>query len=331
MLNNNELSKLHSNQRLLVSELQSRGVDVNTLFPDLELLTAEYQGHKELLLDRDSSITPYSTTIISGDKYLSKKIMQLNGIAVPIGEMFFPEQIDDALRYAQNLGYPLVVKPTFGSHGDDVFMDLDHLVSVKNAIDCIVAKKRNFLVEEQFEGKEYRIFITKNGEYAVLHRDCAYVVGDGHLNIAELVVEETNRRLNPRTNALCPIVIDITVEQYLAKQKRTLDDIPVLGEKIYLRHNSNVAKGGMCEDYTAKIHPSAIEIAKKVLASFPGMPYAGIDVLSTDIAQVQTCDRYRVLEVNSIPGIHMHMNPGRGISRNVAKMIADIIFPETKK
>ncbi|MBT5022539.1 hypothetical protein HOK51_01150 [Candidatus Woesearchaeota archaeon] len=334
MLDTQELAKLHTNQRLLVMELQKRNVDVRILDLSLELLEANYKGHKEFLLDRDSSINPYPATVISGNKYLTKRFLQEANISVVKGEQFNGEHMNDALIYAQQLRFPLVVKPTFGSHGHGVNMDLANLIDVKDAIESIVTEigsSRGILVEEQFEGKEYRVFVTKNGDYAVLHRDCAHVIGDGKHNLEELANIETDKRMNPRTDCLCPVQIDDVVRRYLELQGLELNYVPTVDEKVYLRHNSNVAVGATCEDYTDKVHPSLIEIGRRVLNVFHGLPYAGIDVLSKDITVEQTADMYRVLEVNSIPGIHMHMRPGTGQARNVAKYMAYIIFPETKK
>ncbi len=38
---------------------------------------------------------------------------------------------------------------------------------------------------------------------------------------------------------------------------------------------------------------------------------------------------YSIIEVNTVPGIHMHMRPAQGQSRNVAKYMVDIMYPET--
>ena len=51
--------------------------------------------------------------------------------------------------------------------------------------------------------------------------------------------------------------------------------------------------------------------------------------MTDDITVKQTADSYRVLEINSLPGIGMHINPGKGSSRNTAGMIVDMLFPET--
>ena len=333
MLSDKKLSKLHTNQRLFVKELQGRGIEVEILDNSIELLEAKYNGHNEFILDRDSSINPYAASVIAGDKYLSKKLLRRAGISVTQGEAFFPDQEDDALCYAQRIGYPVVVKPTFGSHGHGVNMDLDNLCKVKDAIEDVVqsiGSKRSYLVEEQFEGKEYRVFITKNGDSAVLHRDPAHVVGDGKRTIEQLANEESHKRMNPRNNCLCPIMLDDLAQDYLKKTGKDFNYIPQNNEKVYLRHNSNVAMGATCEDFTDKVHPSVIEISKQALDVFHGLPYAGMDFLSKDITVEQDPYNYVVVEVNSVPGIHMHMRPGSGKPRNVAKYIVDMMFPETK-
>ena len=135
--------------------------------------------------------------------------------------------------------------------------------------------------------------------------------------------------MNPRTNALCEILVDDELVKYLSKSGLTLQSIPKNGEKVYLRPNSNVAMGGICEDYTDRVHPSVIEIGLEVLKAFPGLPYVGIDFMTKSIEKKQTDDSYRIIEINTVPGIHMHFRPAIGKSRNIAKYIVDMIYPET--
>ena len=53
--------------------------------------------------------------------------------------------------------------------------------------------------------------------------------------------------------------------------------------------------------------------------------------MSKDIEAEQTAEMYNIVEVNTIPGIHMHMRPSIGKPQNVAKYMVDMIFPETKE
>lgn len=329
MLGDEALLGLHTNQRLLVVELQRRGVDVELIVPELELLRASYQGHIELLLDRDSSINPYAASVVTADKALAKRLMAEAGLSVCKGANFYPDQIDEALACAQELGFPVVIKPCHGSHGEQVHMNISSLPEAKLAIDEVTYRHpgRSFLVEEQFDGSEFRIFVTRLGDYAVLLREPAHVDGNGSSTIFGLIEAENEAR-SARANCLCPIVLDQIAKAHLSRQGFDLSHIPVPGERIYLRSNSNVAQGGVCEDYTDKVHPSVIELAFRALATFPGVPFAGIDFMSNDISSLQEPHDYRIVEINSAPGLHMHMRPGRGQPRNVAAFVADLIFPE---
>lgn len=332
MLDSSELLKLHTNQRLLVMEMQSRGINVDIIYKDIELIRAEYGKHIEWILDRDSSITPYSVSIICGDKYITKKILEQNEISVPIGEKFLPNEWELSILYARKIGFPVVVKPVFGSHGDNIYMDIESENELKDIVHNVYAKtlKTSFIIEKQFNGKEYRVFLTKDGKYAVLHREPAHVIGDGEHTVLKLIEIENEKR-KERTNCLCPIAIDEITESYMKKNNISMEYIPNKNEKVYLRHNSNVAKGGLCIEYTDKIHKSVLENCKKILETFSGLSYVGIDYMSKDIEANQTSDMYNIVEVNTVPGIHMHMRPSEGKPRNVAKYMVDMIFPETKE
>lgn len=332
MVDNSELLELHTNQRLLIEEMQSRGINVNIIYREIELIKAEYGKHIEWILDRDSSITPYSVSIICGDKYITKKILEQNEISVPIGEKFLPNEWELSILYAKKIGFPVVVKPVFGSHGDNIYMDVESEEELKDIVKNVFTNtlKRPFIIEKQFDGKEYRVFLTKEGNYAVLHREPAHIIGDGKHSISELINIENEKR-KERINCLCPIAVDEITESYMKKNNILMKDIPKQNEKVYLRHNSNVAKGGLCIDYTDKIHSSVIENCKKILEIFSGLSYVGIDYMSKDIQAEQTADMYNIVEVNTVPGIHMHMRPSEGTPRNVAKYMVDMIFPETKE
>lgn len=329
----NVYKNLHSNQKILIYEMLKRGISVEILDENLELIKSSYNGHDELIYDRDSSIMPYNISILAGDKGITKHILQNNGISVPMGEVFNVTDFDYILKAFKIFDCPVVLKPVFGSHGYDVYTNITSESELLKAIEKIVqnkGQKTKVLIEEYFEAKEYRVFITKNRDYAVLHRDPAHVFGDGIHSIKELIAIENYRRMNPRTNALCEILIDEEMYKYIKSNGINMDTVPDYGEKIYLRPNSNVAMGGICEDYTDRVHSDVIDIGMKVLEAFPGLPYVGIDYMTNSIEQEQNDDSYRIIEINTVPGIHMHFRPAIGKSQNIAKYIVDMIYPETK-
>lgn len=325
---------LHTNQKILIYELLLRGIEVELLDEELELIKASYQGHDELIYDRDSSIMPYQLSVLAGDKGITKRLLQQQGISVPLGEVFYSKDTSHIINAFHVLEGPVVLKPVFGSHGYDVYMNLNSEKEIEQSLTKIKkhrGENTKIVIEEYYEGEEYRVFITKNKDYAILHRDRAHVFGNGRNTIEELIEKENDRRMHPRTNALCEILVDEELHTYLSNQHRTIQDIPPIHEKVYVRPNSNVAMGGVCEDYTDKADLSVIDIGMNVLKAFPGLPYVGIDYMTNSITNPQTEDSYRIIEINTVPGIHMHYRPAIGKSRNIAKYMVDLIFPETKK
>lgn len=323
---------LHSNQKIFIYEMLKRGINVQIIDAEREIIKTSYNGHDELICDRDSSIMPYNLSILAGDKGFTKRNLMMNGISVPIGETFLAKDVEYIKKAFKVLNCPVVIKPVFGSHGYDVYTDLRTEEEVIKAVNSIIMHRGDLtkiIIEEYYNAPEYRVFVTKNKDYAVLHRDPAHVFGNGINTIDELIQIENYRRMNPRTNALCEILVDDEMYNYMSKNGISMDYIPANGEKVYLRPNSNVAMGGICEDYTDRVHPSVIDIGLNVLKAFPGLPYVGIDFMSNSIESEQTDDSYRIIEINTVPGVHIHFRPAIGKSRNIAKFIVDMIYPET--
>ena len=51
---------LHSNQKIFIYEMLKRGIDVSIIDAEREIIKTSYNGHNELICDRDSSIMPYN-------------------------------------------------------------------------------------------------------------------------------------------------------------------------------------------------------------------------------------------------------------------------------
>ena len=324
-------SLMKANPRFLCRELLRRGVDVQLFVPGSGLVRATFGSHVEYLIDIDSSIVPYPAAQIANDKFITKQLLMDAGISTPPGKLFSSEERFSALEYALTLGFPVVAKPVSGTQGTNVFVRLEDVAELDDALLLLAgdAPSGRFLVEQYIPGDEHRIFITRDGRVAVLHREPASVVGDGEHPIAQLAVIQSAQRWDPRPNCLCPIEIDDVVIMHLRKQRLTPESVPAPGERIGLRLNTNLKTGGYCKDVTDLVHPSVIEICSRVLSLFPGLPYAGVDFISRDITAPQTSDSYAVIEVNPLPTLGIHEAPPEGKPRPVSAWVADMIFPET--
>lgn len=328
-----KIEQLHTNQRLLILELIKRGASWESIDEFEELVAIHYKGRTEYLLDRFSSKVPFHMVKATADKYLTKNILKKNGLSVPEGNVFTAERVSEALDFAKGI-YPVVLKPNWGSHGDNVQVDIRDEKSLMDAINNFKTKTSNvnaFIIEEFKPWHEHRFFITSLGEYAIVKRDPAFVIGDGSSNIKKLVEQENYLRVKlkkEKPTSLCPIVIDDEVHRYMEQNKSSLTYCPKRGEKFYLRRESNLAKGGVAVNLTHTAHPSIIKIAKQALAAFPGMPCVGLDILCKDITNSVGKDDYVIIEVNSSPGLAMHTYPSYGMPENVAEKLANVMFPD---
>lgn len=330
-----DVSKLHTNQRLIVEALLKKGALISLLDSYEELLLVEYHGKKEFLMDRFSSQVPYHVVKMAADKFFTKNLFIQNNIATPKGAVFTYQNREKALEYAkQNRHYSLVLKPNWGSHGDHVKVDIQNQEELLLAIEEFkndTHVNEPFILEQYYPWKEHRLFITSIGGFAVIHREWASIIGDGTHTIEELIHNENNYRIKlkkQQPTSLCPIVIDNEMLRYIDKQRLSLNSILPNNQKTYLRNESNLAKGGRAIDCTDIIHSDYKELALKALSCFPGLPCAGLDVLIQDISKPINPDNHVIIELNSSPGLAMHTYPTEGQSRNVADLLAQVMFPQ---
>lgn len=325
---------LTSNCRFLMAEMLRRGIVIDLLSAEKMAYTASVGSHTEYMVDVLPLSAPYNTVTYFSHKQISRQLLQQNSISAVDGQSFLFQEKTAAVSYALKMGFPLVVKPTEGSEGEGVFMDLCDIHALNDALADLTTRLRHyreFMIERQFDGEEFRVFMAVSGQYAVTKREPAFVIGDGTHTIEELAETETWRRMNPRRNCLCEIPLDDVVDRYLEKQGLDILSIPQKDQKIFLRSNSNLKTGGMAIDFTDKIHPTVIEICRKILELTRGLPYVGVDFMSKNITLEQTPETYAIIEVNPITSIGMHLAPGEGTSRPVDRWIVDMIFPETRE
>jgi cyanophycin synthetase len=171
--------------------------------------------------------------------------------------------------------------------------------------------------------------LVVNGKLVALaERVPAHVVGDGKSTIAELV-EETNRhpqRGDGHDNFLTKIIIDSASLGILTRQGLSLESIPNKGEICFLRATANLSTGGIAVDRTDEVHPETVWMCSRV-AKIIGLDIAGLDIVTPDISKpLRELDGV-IVEVNAAPGFRMHVAPSRGLPRNVAGAVMDMLFP----
>jgi cyanophycin synthetase len=311
----------------LIDEAKRRGIP----FMRLNEQSLIQFGHGRFQQRVRASITGQTSIIateIASDKNLTKKLLGDSGIPVPRGVV--ARDVEEAVREARRLRYPLVTKPLDGNHGRGVTIGISDEEQLRFgfAEAQAQAKGRDIIVEEYFAGHDHRILVVGGKLIAVSERIPAHVIGDGVHTIAQLI-EEVNkdpRRGEGHEKVMTKIKVDAHVVEYLARSNLTIDSIPAAGDVVMLRATANLSTGGTAVDRTNEIHFDNAEIARRA-AMIIGLDIAGIDFIAPDITQSVRKTGGGVIEVNAAPGFRMHIEPSEGAPRDVARPVMEMLFP----
>ncbi|MCZ8125724.1 MAG: cyanophycin synthetase [Microcystis sp. LE19-114.1B] len=312
----------------IVKEAQARNIPW-LLLSARAMVQLGYGVHQKRIQATLSSFSGILAVELACDKEGTKTILKDGGIPVPRGTVI--QYLDELSAAIEEVGgFPIVIKPLDGNHGRGISIDVKTQQEAEEAYDLASAasKTRSVIVERYYKGSDHRILVINGKVAAVAERIPAHVVGDGRSTIEELI-EITNQdpnRGDGHANVLTKITIDKTALNVLEKQGYELTSILAHGEIAYLRATANLSTGGIAVDRTDEIHPENVWIAQRV-AKLIGLDIAGIDVVTDDIRKPLKEVDGVIVEVNAAPGFRMHVAPSRGLPRNIAAPVIDMLFP----
>ncbi len=312
----------------IVKEAQARNIPW-LLLSARAMVQLGYGVHQKRIQATLSSFSGILAVELACDKEGTKTILKDGGIPVPRGTVIqYLDELQDAIEEVG--GFPIVIKPLDGNHGRGISIDVKNQQEAEEAYDLAssASKTRSVIVERYYKGSDHRILVINGKVAAVAERIPAHVVGDGHSTVEELI-EITNQdpnRGDGHANVLTKITIDKTALNVLGKQGYELTSILAHGEIAYLRATANLSTGGIAVDRTDEIHPENVWIAQRV-AKLIGLDIAGIDVVTEDIRKPLRDVDGVIVEVNAAPGFRMHVAPSRGLPRNIAAPVIDMLFP----
>jgi len=309
----------------IVEEAKRRGLPI-TRIGNESLVRIGYGKYSRLIESTLTDATPCICVDISCNKQLTKSILSEHHIPVPYGKVVYSEI--SAVIAANQIGMPVVIKPFDGNQGKGVYLNLNTEDEIRYAFREASKYSTGVIVEKYVKGRDYRILVVGNKVSAVAVRLPAMVTGDGIHTIRELVeiVNQDENRGEHHEKPLTKIKLDSVAENILAKIGMNFDSIPEKGQVVKLRTNGNLSTGGTAIDCTDIIHPENAELAI-LAANSIGIDIAGIDVVIDDISKSIIDTGGAIVEVNTAPGIRMHLYPSQGKPRNVAADIVDLLFP----
>jgi len=286
-------------------------------------------GHGRYQRRIQATLTSESRAIaveIASDKRLTRQI--LDDLCLPVPRQALVYDADEAVEEAERLGFPVVLKPLDGNHGNAVAIGLKTPQEVRDAFALASAVSPSVIVESFLPGNDYRILVIDGRVVAVAQRVPGHVVGDGVHTIAELV-EITNsdpRRGFGHEKVLTRLDLDEQARRLLEIAGHTTETVLPAGEVFYLRFTGNLSTGGTAIDKTDVIHYENRMMAERAVRAI-GLDVGGVDFVSPDISRSYKEVGGGIVEVNAAPGFRMHVAPTEGKPRDAAGPVIDMLFP----
>ncbi len=297
--------------------------DISTIrLSEANLVQLGYGARQRRIWTAETNRTSAIAESVSRNKDLTKSLLQACGVPVPEGQLV--NSVEEAWEAAQDIGLPVVVKPSDGNHGRGVFTNLTTLAEIETAFAIAVDEGSGVVVERFVRGDEHRVLVVGGRMVAAARGDAATVTGDGASTIEELIESQLNsdpRRGRDEDHPLNLIRIDSAARLELARQNLGPDAVPAAGTRVLIQRNGNVSI-----DVTDAVHPSvaaAVELAARIV----GLDIAGVDLVAEDISAPLEEQRGAIVEVNAGPGLLMHLKPAAGEPRPVGQAIVDYLFP----
>ncbi len=318
-------SELGPSTEAIVNEAKKRGIPVTRIGHE-SLVRLGYGKNSRLVESTLTDATACICADISSNKQLSKFLLSEQRIPVPYGKVVYSDI--SALMAAGQIGAPVVIKPLDSNQGKGVHLNLSTNDQITEAFLCASKYSNGVIVEQFVKGADYRVLVVGSEVRAVAKRVPAHVTGDGKHTIRELIdiVNEDPLRGEKHEKPLTKIRLDDIAVAILKKAGLTPESVLRQGETARLRENGNISTGGTAVDCTDIIHSDNAELAVQA-ANALGIDIAGIDIVTEDISESILDTGGVIVEVNTAPGIRMHLYPSEGTPRNVAKDIIDFLFP----
>lgn len=313
--------------KAIVDAAKERGIPWRRLQEGRSLIQLG-QGAKQRRIwtaetDRTGAIAEY----IAQDKDLTRNFLKQAGVPVPEGQTI--SSAEEAWVAAQDIGLPIVVKPTDANHGRGVFIDLTRQEQVADAYQQALNEGSGVMVEKFIPGVDHRLLVVGSEMVAASRGDPAIVVGDGKSTIVQLIEDQLNS--DPRRGELetCPwdkidtVKWDPVILADLQNQGHPPESVPHDGERVMVARFANWAI-----DITDDVHPSVRDHVI-IAARVAGLDICGVDVVCEDISKPLEEQGGAIVEINASPGLLMHLKPAIGKVRPVGEAIVNMLFPES--
>ncbi len=247
---------------------------------------------------------------------------------LPVPEQRFVRTPEQALAAAEDLGWPVVLKPVGLDQGRGVHVGITSPDALAKAFQAASRlQDHGVVVERLVPGHDHRILVVNGRMMMAAQRLPGGIVADGKRTVRALLaaLNADPRRGDDPRSLLIRVPLDDEALSCLDEAGLTPDSIPETGRFVPLRRTANISTGGTAVDVTDRVHPDN-RIAAIRAARVVGLDIAGVDFICPDISVSYRDGGGAICEINAQPGFRPHWlsNPERDINGE----ILDVLFAD---
>ena len=310
----------------IVSAATDRGIP-HIRLNDGNLVQLGHGARQRRIWTAETDLTCAIAEGIASDKDLTKTLLKACGVPVPEGVSV--ASAEEAWEAAQDMGTPVVIKPSDGNHGRGVTLDLTERADIEAAFVLADKHGSEVLVERNIPGNEHRLLVVGGKVVAAARGESAWVTGDGKSTVVQLIDSQINSDPRRGTTEAHPLNrLDLGEDEVLRldlqRQGFSPDSVVPAAKRLLVQRNGNVAI-----DCTDEVHPEVAYQASLAVRAV-GLDIAGLDLVCEDISRPLAEQGGAIVEVNAGPGLLMHLKPAVGQPRPVGQAIVEHLFPESE-
>jgi D-alanine-D-alanine ligase-like ATP-grasp enzyme len=248
----------------------------------------------------NSSITDRESAIgvkLTKSKVDTNRLLKLSGI--PVADQARVRSIDDAVRYANEFGYPVVLKPENEDQSRGVYANIIDEPELRECFKTCHSNYKSLILEKHIEGGIYRVNMFFNKAVRMVERIPPTLIGDGKNSVEYLIHQRNLEPIRSDINTTDKKTkIDDNLHRMLRNQKLTLKSILTLDQQILL--SASLEGGGEPRECLDEIHTENLTLIINAVKTLR-ISIAGVDFISTDITKPWHTNGAVICEVNAQP------------------------------
>ena len=235
--------------------------------------------------------------------------------------------IDEAISWAESLGYPVYIKPNGSGLGMGVALVYDE-AHLREAIDEAFIYDKVILVQRAYMNmNDYRIVVL-DGEIQCAYRKTPLTLVGNGTDSVNVLFDEYIEKLKSEGRDISVTLSDYRIKARLIRQGYTTKSVLQDGISLPLLANANLSQGGQCFDETDMMSDEWKKLSVQIARDM-NLRFCGIDVLVRDGISGEVGE-YVIVEMNASPGLNHYRTLNATADARVEHMYKNILTALSK-